>query len=283
MESPYLRWQAPQPAEGVWPIREMPAPRSSAGFTSNFSGDDVLGQNRPAGTNRSTCSPAAGGPGTPCRESVRRRACRFASRCPDRQAPAFRRRPCRTAFAARARLAASPRMLGHGDAVGQRAEVVRAERRPQMSRCRAGRSACSRSKLASRFPLLLKDGNRPAVGALAWIGFVVPVGPFTSRTQTGVPRLAAQSRSSHQVAAGIAQIALDHDADVGPVAKFVLHQHLLEDVQRQVLFCVRLHVDVDERLDAPGGAQQLAQACRPTRAPCPPGRSDRTGCRAPRA
>ena len=62
-------------------------PDLASGFISSCSSGTSLGEARPAGTTRSTCSPAAGGPGTPCPAAARRRACRRARAGPsDRSA-----------------------------------------------------------------------------------------------------------------------------------------------------------------------------------------------------
>ena len=92
-------------------------------------------------------------------------------------------------------------------------------------------------------PLLLKHGNRPA-GRAGMDRFVIPIGPFH---QPHPNRRAAPSSpiaQINQIVFGIAQIALNHDADVGQIAKFVLHEHALKYVQREILDPIRFHIDM---------------------------------------
>ena len=178
-----------------------------------------------AGTIRSTYFPTAAAPDTPCPESTRRRACKSASAGPDRRSPASRGRPCRTAFAFRSgrRQAEEPR---HGDAMRQRADVVAAEGRPQEPLVLKHEPRLP-LEIRVGLPLVLINGDRPAVGS-GVDRLVIPIGPFDqphpNRRAAGLRPLGQRDK----IAPRIAQIALDHDADVGPVAEFVFRQHRLE-------------------------------------------------------
>ena len=96
-------------------------------------------------------------------------------------------------------------------------------------------------------PLLREDRHRPVL-LRGDDRLVIPVRaldqPHPDRRAAPLgPARRALRRSSR----GVAQVRLDGDADVGPVAELVLVQDLAEDAQRQVLVGVLLHVDVDER------------------------------------
>src|SRR5690349_5687507 len=90
-------------------------------------------------------------------------------------------------------------------------------------------------KVGVAFPLLLKDRHWPAVGA-GLDRFVVPIRPFHQADPHRRAALTAPIPKRDQVALGIAKVALQHDADIRPVAELRLTEDGLEDFERESLF-----------------------------------------------
>ena len=189
-----------------------------------------------------------------------------------RRARAGGRRRGRAAPAARGRASAPPRRAVGGDRVGDRAQVVRGDRRG----ARAGRASSSRrvsaSKLRSRVGLDLEDGRVPAV--LAGLDdLVVPVGALDEAHDQRAARrrrLAAQATIRSQQLRRVAQVGLQHQPRGRAVAELVLGEQLEHEVGDRLARVEGLHVDVQVRAElAWRGAAARAAAAR------------RRACRAP--
>ena len=141
------------------------------------------------------------------------------------------------------RAAIEAEVFGHGHAVGERAEVVAAERRPQhvgMLHHEGGGGLVAGVGL----PLLLPHRDRPA-GGLGVDRLVVPVGALHEPDPHGRAAVPRPGGERGEVAGRLVEVALHHDAAVRPVAKLRLHRDLLEDLEGEILRRVALHVDVD--------------------------------------
>ena len=105
-----------------------------------------------------------------------------------------------------------------------------------------------------RLPFFRPDRYWPAI-LRGQNGFVVPVGTLD---KTNCNWGAAASRPVSQVVQilfGVAQVGLDGDAYVGPVAKLRFLQDLLKESQSEIFISVLLHIDVHKRPAALGFAQ----------------------------
>ena len=94
---------------------------------------------------------------------------------------------------------------------------------------------------------------------------VIPVGAFHEADGETRPAPPAPVDQVAQVALGIAQISLDDDPDVRPVAELRLGEELLEQFERAVFLRVTLHVEIDEGADLFRAAQDRAQLRREMR------------------
>ena len=147
--------------------------------------------------------------------------------------------------------------LGVGDSLGDRTQVVAPQRRPQVLAV-AEHEASLPLEVGIRLPLLLPYRDRPAV-RLGFDRLVVPVSSLHQSHPDRRSPLGGPVAQLDQIPLRVAQVALHHNAHVGHVPKLRLREDRLEDVQRQVLLLVRLHVDVNERPLPSCNSKQLAE------------------------
>ena len=143
-----------------------------------------------------------------------------------------------------------------GDGVGQRAQVVAAERGADRAVVVVQQPDAALVVGVGR-GLVLEHRHRPALGP-GVDGLRVPVRPLH---QSHGDRLGPARRPGDevgQVVAAVAEVRLDHDAR-GQVGELVLGQQVAEERERQVLGVVVLHVDVDERAALAGEPQDRPQ------------------------
>src|SRR5439155_10467141 len=89
--------------------------------------------------------------------------------------------------------------------------------------------------------------------------FVIPVGPLDQPDPHRGTTLLCPAGQGFEVRQAVAQVRLNGDADVGPVAEFLLFENFTEYPQGKVLVRQLLHVHVDEDVRAPGGEQDRPQ------------------------
>ncbi len=95
------------------------------------------------------------------------------------------------------------------------------------------------------FRFLQEDRAGPAVLSGPDL-LVIPVGPLDEANGETRAALAAPGDQVAQVALGVAQVGLDDDAGVRPVAKFVLGEEGAEQLERRVFVRVAFHVEIDK-------------------------------------
>ena len=147
--------------------------------------------------------------------------------------------------------------LGGGHRVGQAAQVMAAERRTE-------HAMILQQELGQAFVggvglrLAREDGDGPALLG-GDHGLVVPVGSLDEPHPNRRAATASPVGEGVQVVFRRAEIRLDRDADIGPVAELVFVEQFAEDAERQVLVRVLLHVEVDEHGMLPGEPEDRSQ------------------------
>ena len=148
-------------------------------------------------------------------------------------------------------------LLGTGQRVRQAAQVVTAECRPQqliVFEQQFGQTLVA----FVRLPLLLEDGRRP-VATRGDDRLIVPVGSLHEPDPDGSASFFRPVEQPREVSFRIGQIRLNDDPHIGPVAELLFEQRLLENVERQILVRVLLHIDVQIGVLRAGGSQQRSQ------------------------
>src|SRR5262245_64394027 len=139
----------------------------------------------------------------------------------------------------------------------ERTYIVRAERGAKMGGVLQDEARAA-LEVGVALPLLLEDGYRPAVGP-GLDCLVIPISAFDEPHPDRRATCHRPIAQLEQVWLGVAQIALKHYADIGPIAEFGLAQDALKDLQRQRLLLVRLHIDIDKRTELLRRAKQVSQ------------------------
>ena len=145
---------------------------------------------------------------------------------------------------------------GVGDGVGERAEVVRGERRPHRAVV-VVQEPDAPLVVRVGLVLVLEHRHRPALGS----GHDRLRVPVRALHQPDADRLGATGRPGdelREVVARVLQVGLDHDAGVD-VRELGLVEQLAEELEREVLDLVVLHVEVDERVALGREPQQRSQ------------------------
>ncbi len=106
--------------------------------------------------------------------------------------------------------------------------------------------------------LLQKDGAAPAV-LRRFDLFVIPVGALDQADGEARAARAAPIEQLTQIALGVAQVGLDDDAGVRPIAEFRFGEKRSEKFERGIFVRVTLHVEIHERADLARAPQDRAQ------------------------
>ncbi len=112
--------------------------------------------------------------------------------------------------------------------------------------------------------LLLPHGHAPAV-LCGLDPLVIPIGPFDQAHGETRAAPAAPLDQVAQVALGVAQVGLDDDAGMRPIAELRLGEERFEKLERAVFMRVALHVEIDEGAQLPGAADDRPQLRREVR------------------
>ena len=112
-------------------------------------------------------------------------------------------------------------MPTHGNRMSQRTNVVTSHGGAEMFEV-FQQIASQFFKVGVGFGLMLKDGNGPAE-LFGPHGFVIPVGPFNQPHPHRLSPLFGPFAHGLQIMFRISQVALNDDAHVADVAKFVFH------------------------------------------------------------
>ena len=148
-------------------------------------------------------------------------------------------------------------MFGDGHAVGERAEVVAAERGPE--RVGVLHHEGRRGLVAGiGLPLLLPHRHRPA-GGPGVDRLVIPVGALHEPHPHGRAAVFRPGGERGQIMGSFVEVALHHDPAVRPLAKLLLHRDLLEDGEGEVFAGMALHVDVNLRVRVAGEPPERPQ------------------------
>ncbi len=109
--------------------------------------------------------------------------------------------------------------------------------------------------------LLQPDGAAPAV-LRGFNLFVVPIGAFDEANGEAGAAFPRPLDQVTQVALGVAQISLNDNAGVRPFVELGLGEERFEKLEGGVFVRVALHIEIDERAEFLGAAQDRAQLRR---------------------
>ena len=128
----------------------------------------------------------------------------------------------------------------------------------------SSRMRVSVSKFASLSGFCRKTGHRQPFWRRLDL-FVIPVGAFDEANGETRAALATPLDQIAQIALGVAQIGLNDDAGVRPIAKFGFGEERFEKFERGIFVRVTLHVEVHEGAQLARAAQDRAQLRREMR------------------
>jgi hypothetical protein len=156
-----------------------------------------------------------------------------------------------------------PELLRVGLRVRDAADVVRPECRGR-DRLVLEQNAGADFEVRVALRFLQPDRDTPAVLRRLDL-LVIPVSALHESHGETRASLPAPFDQVREVAFRIAQVGLDHDAGVRPVAELRLVEQRPEKFQRRVFVRVALHVEIDEGSDFARAAQDRAQLRREVR------------------
>src|SRR5205823_5829683 len=90
--------------------------------------------------------------------------------------------------------------------------------------------------------------------------FIIPIRALDQANPNGSASFVDPSGQLDQVFFTLTMISLNGDADVAPIAKLVLAENRPEDLRRQILVRMLLHIEVDENMPLPGNMKNRTQA-----------------------
>ena len=104
----------------------------------------------------------------------------------------------------------------------------------------------------------LPDRDRP-VALLGRNGFVIPVSSFDEADGERPIIFARPSDQIAEISFAIAEVGLQGDADGGLLRELGFLEYRFEELQREILQLVALHIKIDERIHGRRSAQNWAQ------------------------
>ena len=95
--------------------------------------------------------------------------------------------------------------------------------------------------------------------------FVIPIRAFDQPDGETRPARPSPRNQIAQIRFGVAQVSLNDDAGVRPIAKLRLGEKRLKEFERRVFVRVAFHVEIDESAELFGAAQNRAELRREMR------------------